>query len=174
QLDPRHRTGPLCRSHEQRGSVPMGIDRHRWAVPLMGAILLAIVAGWGVARAVPDAGRAAQPATAQRDGQRDFHFEFGSWKAHVRRLVKPLTGSSTWVELDGTSVVRKLWDGEGNVGELDISGPSGHIQGVTVRLYNPRARQWSVSFSSRTAGTQGQAPPRPVPRRRGGLLRHHD
>jgi len=134
----------------------MGIDRHRWAMAPMGAILLAIVSGWGVARAVPDAGGPAQPAGAGRDGQRDFDFEFGAWKAHVRRLVKPLTGSNTWVELDGTSVVRKLWDGEGNVGELDISGPSGRIQGVTVRLYNPRARQWSVSFSSRAAGTQGQ------------------
>jgi hypothetical protein len=60
------------------------------------------------------------------------------------------------VELDGTSVVRKVWDGEANVGELDIRGPSGRIQGMTVRLYNPAARQWSVSFASRASGTPGQ------------------
>ena len=32
------------------------------------------------------------------DGQRDFDFHIGSWKTHLRRLQKPLTGSTTWVE----------------------------------------------------------------------------
>jgi hypothetical protein len=134
----------------------MAIDRHRWGVPVMAATLGAVLAGWVLALSVSDARGATEPAAAERDGQHDFDFEFGTWKAQVRRMVKPLSGSTTWVELSGTSVVRKLWDGEGNVGELDISGPSGRIQGVTVRLYNPRTRQWSVSFSSRAGGTQGQ------------------
>ena len=133
----------------------MGIDRHRWVVPLIAAVLVAVLSGWGVAAALPDAGTVTQPSPAEADGQHDFDFEFGSWRAQVRRLVKPLSGSTPWVELSGTSVVRKLWDGEGNIGELDISGPSGRIQGVTLRLYNPRTRQWSVSFSSRAGGTQG-------------------
>ena len=133
----------------------MGIDRHRWVVPLIAAVLVAVLSGWGVAAALPDAGTVTQPSPAEADGQHDFDFEFGSWRAQVRRLVKPLSGSTPWVELSGTSVVRKLWDGEGNIGELDISGPSGRIQGVTLRLYNPRTRQWSVSFSSRAGGSQG-------------------
>jgi hypothetical protein len=45
-----------------------------------------------------------------RDGQHDFDFEFGSWKAHVSRLQRPLTGPTTWVDYGGTSVVRKVWD----------------------------------------------------------------
>ena len=42
-----------------------------------------------------------QPATALRDGQRDFDFEVGTWKIHLKRLVHPLTGSNTWVDFDG-------------------------------------------------------------------------
>jgi hypothetical protein len=121
----------------------------------MALTLGAVLAGSGMSLLVPAARGATETSAAERDGQHDFDFEFGNWKAQVRRLAKPLSGSTVWVELTGTSVVRKLWGGEGNIGELDISGPSGRIQGVTLRLYNPRTRQWSVSFSSRAGGTQG-------------------
>jgi len=51
-----------------------------------------------------------------RDGQHDFDFEFGEWKAKLTRLQQPLTGSTTWIEYEGTSVVRKIWDGRANLG----------------------------------------------------------
>jgi hypothetical protein len=34
-------------------------------------------------------------ASAARDGQRDFDFNLGTWRTHVKRLLHPLTGSST-------------------------------------------------------------------------------
>lgn len=37
----------------------------------------------------------------QSDGQHDFDFEFGAWKIHLARRLRPLTGSTTWVEYDG-------------------------------------------------------------------------
>ena len=46
---------------------------------------------------------------AARDGQHDFDFEIGKWKTHLRRLLRPLTGSTTWVEYEGTTVVRLEW-----------------------------------------------------------------
>ena len=48
-----------------------------------------------------------QTTTSERDGQHDFDFALGSWKAHLKRLEHPLTGSKTWVEFDGTFVARK-------------------------------------------------------------------
>jgi hypothetical protein len=89
----------------------------------------------------------------KRDGQRDFDFEIGSWKTHVKRRVKPLTGSDTWVEYDGTSIVRGLMGGNANLVELDVTGPAGRIEGVALRLYNADARQWSLNFASRAGGT---------------------
>src|SRR3954451_17424500 len=72
---------------------------------------------------------ALRPAAADpspRDGSHDFDFEIGSWKTHLRRLQYPLTGSTTWLEYDGTSTVRKVWGGKANLVGLDVTGPSGH------------------------------------------------
>src|SRR6202789_3330793 len=65
-----------------------------------------------------------------RDGQHDFDFEIGAWKTHLKRLVHPLTGSTTWVEYEGTSVVSKVWDGRANLVELEVDGPGGHIEAL--------------------------------------------
>jgi len=86
------------------------------------------------------------------DGQRDFDFHIGSWKTHLRRLQKPLTGSTTWVEYEGTTIVRKVWDGAANLVELDVNGAAGRIEGLSLRLYNPESRQWSLNFASRRGG----------------------
>ena len=95
----------------------------------------------------------AQQASRERDGQHDFDFEIGTWKTHVKRLVRPLTGSTTWVEYDGTSVVRKVMNGRANLVELVMDGPAGHFEGLSLRLYNPESRQWSLNFSNLAGGT---------------------
>jgi hypothetical protein len=103
---------------------------------------------------------AAQPQgpAAGRDGQHDFDFELGSWKIHLKRLEHPLTGSNTWVEFDGTSVTRKVWDGRAQLEQFETDGVSGkgnnggHIEGLTLRLYNPEARQWSLYWGTSKSG----------------------
>jgi len=90
---------------------------------------------------------------ALRDGSHDFDFEIGKWKTHLRRLVKPLTGSTTWVEYDGTTVVTKVWNGKANLVELDVTGPAGHIEALSLRLYNPESHQWSLNFANSAGGT---------------------
>jgi hypothetical protein len=98
--------------------------------------------------------QAAEPQKpAVRDGQHDFDWEIGTWKNHVKRLQHPLTGSSTWTELDGTVVTRKVWDGRANLAEIDVKGPSGHLEFLSLRLYNPQSHQWSLNFASSNAGT---------------------
>lgn len=96
----------------------------------------------------------AQPkVTAPRDGQHDFDFEIGRWRTRLKRLLHPLTGSSTWVEYTGTTVVTKVWEGRANLVELQVDGPAGHIEGLSLRLYNPSARQWSLNFANSKLGT---------------------
>src|SRR5215475_14767829 len=89
----------------------------------------------------------------ERDGQHDFDFHIGVWKTHLSRRLRPLTGSTTWVEYDGTTVVRKVWKGHANLLELEVDGPKGHIEGLSLRLYNPESGQWSLNFSNGTVGT---------------------
>jgi hypothetical protein len=97
-------------------------------------------------------GPLSEPAATARDGQHDFDFEIGAWKTHLKRLVHPLTGSTTWVEYEGTSVVSKVWDGRANLVELEVDGPGGHIEALSLRLYNPQARQWRLNFASSAGG----------------------
>lgn len=90
---------------------------------------------------------------AVADGPNDFDFEIGTWKTHVKRRLRPLTGSTTWVEMNGTTVVRKVWNGRANLVELEAEG----FQGLSLRLYNPQTRQWSLNFANGADGTL--APP---------------
>jgi len=98
-----------------------------------------------------DQGAAAK--VQRRDGQRDFDFDIGTWKTHLRRLVHPLTGSTTWFEYEGTTVVRKVWDGRANLAELEADGPAGHLEVLSLRLYNPQSHQWSLNTASVNGGT---------------------
>jgi hypothetical protein len=97
-----------------------------------------------------------QGTPAVRDGQHDFDFEIGTWKTHLRRLLHPLTGSTTWVEYEGTTVVRKVWNGRANLVELVADGPAGHFEGLNLRLYNPQSHQWSLNFASSSGGAMSQ------------------
>jgi hypothetical protein len=100
---------------------------------------------------------AAMTAQSLPDGQHDFDFEFGRWHVHLERLVDPLTHSTRWIALEGTSVVRPVWNGLANIGELEVDGPGGHIEGLSFRVYDPRARQWRIHWANSTDGVLGPA-----------------
>ena len=91
-------------------------------------------------------------APEKREGQDAFDFHFGTWETHVSRLLHPLTGSTTWVEYEGTSVVREVWNGRASLFELDVDGPAGRIEGAGLRLYNPQSGQWSLNWANRNDG----------------------
>jgi hypothetical protein len=97
----------------------------------------------------------AQSPSAQRDGQHDFDFHTGTWKTRVSRLVHPLTASTTWATYDGTTVVRKLWNGRANLVELEVDGSAGHLELLSLRLYDPQSRHWSLNVASSSGGTLG-------------------
>ena len=97
------------------------------------------------------------PATP-RDGQRDFDFEVGTWNIHLKRLVNPLSHSSQWIEFDGKSVTRKVWDGRSQLEEFVTDGPTGRVEGLTLRLYNPRTGQWSLYWANSKDGAMGGPP----------------
>jgi hypothetical protein len=96
---------------------------------------------------------ATRQAVTQRDGQHDFDFELGTWKIHLKRLLHPLTGSNEWVEFDGTSVTRKVWDGRAQLEQFETKGASGQVEGLTLRLYNPESHQWSLYWGTSKSGT---------------------
>lgn len=102
------------------------------------------------------AGSTASDLSTQHDGQHDFDFALGRWKTRLSRLQHPLTGSTTWINYEGASVVRKVWDGRASLEEFEATGPAGHIEGLTLRTYNPETRQWSQSWATGNDGILSQ------------------
>jgi hypothetical protein len=109
-----------------------------------------------IMQAAPVAAKSQQQHEAQRDGHHDFDFNIGTWHTHIKRLEHPLTGSTSWVEMQGTVSVRKVWDGRAQLEEIEADGASGHFEGLTLFLYNPEAHQWSQIFSKSSDGTVAQ------------------
>ena len=111
----------------------------------------------GLAQQNSDASKSGSaPAALQRDGQHDFDFEIGSWKIHLKRLKDRLAGSHEWVDFDGTSVTRKVWDGRANLNEFESDSQTGHIEGLTLRVYNPQTHQWSIYWANSKDPALGQ------------------
>jgi hypothetical protein len=117
--------------------------------------------GWAQGTSFPQATQASvdphSPAASPAPtGQHDFDFHFGTWKAHILLLAHPLSGSTTWIESNGTVTVRKIWDGRANLEEIEASNATTHFQGLILFLYNPASHQWTQTSASIDDGTLGQ------------------
>jgi hypothetical protein len=116
-------------------------------VPALAAIAL-VLGGPATAFAQKAPAAVEQP----RDGSHDFDWEIGSWTTELRTLPEPLTGSTRWVDYAGTSEVRALMGGRSNIVELSVANTAGRIEGMSLRLYNPKARQWTLNFAGIGSG----------------------
>jgi hypothetical protein len=88
----------------------------------------------------------AGPAAPLPDGAHDFDFNLGTWHTSIRRTAHPLSGDPTMVDMSGTVTVRPIWGGRAQIEELEVDGPHGHWQGITLFLYNPKSRQWTQTY----------------------------
>jgi hypothetical protein len=85
-----------------------------------------------------------------------FDFDLGTWHAQSSRLMHPLTGSTTWADLDGQTVVRRVWGGRANLVEYEGSGSAGHVQLLALRWFNPNTHEWNLDFATPNVGTFGE------------------
>jgi hypothetical protein len=115
---------------------------------LLHATLIATVAACGAS---------ASPVQPAVDEPHDFDFHVGTWTTRISRLTAPLSGSSDWVEYEGTTVVREIWGGRATLVELIADGPAGHLELLSLRLFDPETRQWSLHVASSRGG--GLSPP---------------
>jgi hypothetical protein len=88
------------------------------------------------------------PSGTEPDGRADFDFLFGEWVVRNRRLKERLKGCTEWEEFEGTCRARPILDGLGNIDEFTLERPSGRVRAITVRLFNPASREWSIYWSA--------------------------
>jgi len=86
------------------------------------------------------------PAVVTHDGSHDFDFLIGDWKAHLWRLPDRLVGSNKWLEYEGFSRHHKIYGSNANMEEFEVHDAKDNltIRAQTLRLYDPKAHQWSI------------------------------
>jgi hypothetical protein len=137
----------------ERENIAMGAIKRLGLYVLLCGVIVTLQAHQAIAQSNAEASKTNSQQTIKgRDGQNDFDFEIGTWKTKLKRLLKPLSGSTTWIEYEGTTVVRKVWNGSANLVELVADGPAGRFEGLSLRLYNPQSRQWSLNFANVKGG----------------------
>ena len=128
----------------------------RITAALAAAVLVAAAAGPIQAQPAP----VGPPGASTRDGSHDFDFLIGDWKAHLKQLVDPLTGSTTWREYDGYSRTHKLLGSNANFEDFKVDDPRDnlHKHAQTLRLYNPASHQWNIYLVDVDKGALGLPP----------------
>lgn len=94
----------------------------------------------------------AMPSMAD-DAAHAFDSHIGTWHTMLKRLKDPLTSSSTWLAYEGTTTVRAVLHGRANLAELEVEGEAGRIDGISLRLYDPRTEQWTLNYANLANGT---------------------
>jgi hypothetical protein len=80
----------------------------------------------------------------------DFDFLMGRWRVRHHRLKRRLANCTQWDDFTGTSNVRPLLGGVGNVDENEIPLPGDPYVGITLRTYGRRSETWRIYwFDSR-------------------------
>lgn len=74
----------------------------------------------------------------------DFDFQIGSWQVRHRRLKERLAGSDAWEEFDGTSDMRPILGGDGNVEDNVLHIPGGTYRAIALRSFDPAANSWAI------------------------------
>ncbi|MFD3315224.1 hypothetical protein [Streptomyces sp. NPDC058694] len=80
----------------------------------------------------------------------DFDFFVGEWDVAHRRRTDFLDAGSDWEEFPATNRCWSLFDGAGNIDEMDVPGQG--WKGLTLRLRDRETGQWSLNWSSSRSG----------------------
>ena len=88
----------------------------------------------------------------ENDGRNDFDFLIGTWKVYHRLLTQRLKGSTEWIEFEGETVDRKIMNGLGNMDENIIHMKDGPVHAISLRLFNPASKEWSIHWSTDRMG----------------------
>jgi hypothetical protein len=87
------------------------------------------------------------------DGIHDFDFLVGSWRIENRRLTKRLQHNDDWENFEATQQNWALPGGIGNYDNYIAETWRPGFVGMSLRLFNPQTRLWSIYWlSNQNAG----------------------
>ncbi|KQZ59292.1 hypothetical protein ASD53_06930 [Lysobacter sp. Root559] len=95
-------------------------------------------------------------STSANDGRHDFDFFHGRWTIRNERLRERLAGSTDWEVFEASQRCEPILGGLGNVDDFVSDwgrpGSAEKFLGMTLRLFNPETRQWSLYWAGNHDG----------------------
>ena len=89
---------------------------------------------------------------SETSSKNDFDFFAGKWNVHNKKLKSRLSNSNEWIEFDATQEMRKVLTSIGNVDNMYATIDGKPYEGMTVRLFNPATRLWSIYWADNNLG----------------------
>jgi hypothetical protein len=82
----------------------------------------------------------------------DFDFYEGKWKLHNKKLKTRLNNCFEWIEFESTQEMYKVLGGIGNIDNYLATFEGVPFEGMSVRLYDPKTRLWSIYWADSNEG----------------------
>jgi len=82
----------------------------------------------------------------------DFDFYQGKWKLRNKKLKTRLNNCSEWTEFESTQEMYLVLNGIGNVDNFLTTIDGVPFEGMTVRLFNPKTKLWSLYWADSNEG----------------------
>ena len=82
----------------------------------------------------------------------DFNFFEGKWSLHNKILKVKSDGTKSWNEFEATQELRIILRGIGNVDNFIAVRDGEPFEGMTLRLFNPQTRLWSIYWAESKSG----------------------
>lgn len=88
----------------------------------------------------------------------DFNFFIGKWNLQNKTLKKNPDNAVEWKEFESTQEMHTILDGIGNIDNFLAERNGKHFEGMTLRLFNPQTRLWSIYWADSNYGVLGIPP----------------
>ena len=83
----------------------------------------------------------------------DFDFLIGRWDVYNRKLKSRLNNCSEWLEFEAYQEMHTILNGLGNTDTIKAVVDGKSFEGMTLRLFNPATRLWSIYWADSDHGT---------------------
>jgi hypothetical protein len=82
----------------------------------------------------------------------DFDFYEGKWQLHNKKLKTRLDNCTEWTTFASTQEMYRVLNGIGNIDNFLATFDGEAFEGMTVRLFSPKTRLWSIYWADSNEG----------------------
>ena len=90
--------------------------------------------------------------STENSSKHDFDFFEGKWQLKNKKLKNRLNNCTDWIEFESTQEMYRVLNGIGNIDNFLATFDGEAFEGMTVRLFNPKTKLWSIYWADSNEG----------------------